>query len=195
MDLEEFIVLGAQEAIHDPRVFTSFILVSKSLAPILSPFKIKKIATKKLVEKQFHLLGFILSQIQASVRNPLQWTSLIEFCKRKQIKNDRLILFHTRSFKTPSYFEDWNIQAASLELDHPEKYIDRHKLYSHSLVKKRLSGMKTVFSDMAFYREFFEDHSLNQMAKNIYHDYRSVYLANELISLADSLGTTSLRTS
>lgn len=43
LDLEHFIVLGCKYSKKDVRLFTSFLILCIKLAPILSPFKIKKI--------------------------------------------------------------------------------------------------------------------------------------------------------
>jgi hypothetical protein len=51
MDLEHFIVLGCRFLHEDARLFTSFIILCIKTAPILSPFKIKKIAKTLLLSE------------------------------------------------------------------------------------------------------------------------------------------------
>lgn len=156
MDLEHFIVLGAKYATRDSRTFTSFILICINLSPVLSPFKIKKIALKELTKEQFNTLGYIVSKIQENVRNPTQWNALILICNKKKTKQEEILLFGSRTFKTAPELKKWHLNTAGLELDNPEKYLNTRKLYSHSLVNQRFSGIKVVYSDINFYRQFFK---------------------------------------
>jgi hypothetical protein len=181
LDLEHFIVLGAKYAIEDSRSFTSFIVMCIHLSPILSPFKIKKIALRELKEEQFNILGYIISKIQQNVRNPTQWNGLILLCQKKMKKHDEIVLFSSKAFKVELEFKEWNINASRLELDDHEKYLNTQKLYSHSIVRHRFSGVKTVYSDIYFYRLYHEEVSLHKMSKEIFHDYNTVYQANELM--------------
>jgi len=183
MDLEDFIVIGVRYARKDARLFTSFVIICIKLGPILSPFKISKIAKLKLNNEEFNILGYIVSQIQENVRNKSQWKSLIVLCKKNKTNKQPVSLFKTKAFKIHDDFESWNLAGSTLELSAHDKYLNEKKTFSHSLVKKRLSGVKTVFSDIYFYRSFFKDISLNKLSKEIYHDYKSVYQANELMQL------------
>lgn len=183
MDLEKFIVLGTKYAIEDVRIFNSFVIICINLAPILSPFKIKKIANKLIKDEEFNILGFIISKIQENVRNQTQWNSLISMCDKKKCTNKEVSLFNTTSFKIGNDFKRWNINASKLELGNHDKYVHVEKLLKHDLIKQRFLGVKTVYSDINFYRQFYSESSLNKMAKETFHDYNTVYQANELIDL------------
>lgn len=184
LDLEHFIVMGTRYAAEDPRVFTSFIITCIHLSPILTPFKIKKIALRELKGGQFNILGYLVSKIQENVRNHAQWNGLVQLCQKKMIKDDEIVLFSSKAFKTELDFKKWNITSSSLEIDQDEKYLNIQKLFSHALIKSRFSGFKTVFSDIYFYRQFHEEVSLHKMSKDIFHDYNTVYQANELMTKA-----------
>jgi hypothetical protein len=184
IDLEKFIVLGAKYATEDSRLFTSYIIICLNIAPILSPFKIKKIALKFLQDDEFNIFGFIISKIQNNVRNQTQWNGLISMCNKRKSKDDEIILFNSRAFKIDNDFKEWNINSSKLEFEDQEKYVNIKKLFNHDLIKQRLSGVKTVYADINFYRQFFGETSLNKMAKDIFHDYNTVYQANELMRLA-----------
>jgi len=183
MDLEEFVVLGTRYATENSRTFTSFIITCNKVAPILSPFKINKIAKKTLKNTEFNVLGYIISNIQNHTRNPGQWNSLIKLSKKNMYNLETINLFGSKAFKIDTLFQEWNIDSSSLELGEIDKYLNSEKLLTHRLIHQRLSGVKTVFSDISFYRIFHEKTSLNQMAKDIFHDYRSVYQASELLEL------------
>jgi hypothetical protein len=183
MDLENFIVLGTKYAIEDARLFNSFVIICIHLAPILSPFKIKKIANKLIKDEEFNILGFIISTIQENVRNKTQWNSLISMCDKKKCNNKLVLLFNTKSFKIGNDFKRWNINASKLELGNHDKYVHIEKLLQHDLIKQRFLGVKTVYSDINFYRQFYIESSLNKMAKDTFHDYNTIYQANELIGL------------
>jgi len=186
MDLEHFIVLGAKYANEDARIFTAFTHICIILAPILSPFKIKKIINSLLLkDDEFKIIGLMISNIQKSVRNKAQWNNLLMFCKEKADLNKEFKLFKSSSFKVAPELKEWNLVASGLELDNNDKYLNSKKMFNLSIVKMRFNGVKAVYSDLLFYRELNgENESLNQISKKIYHDYNSVYQANEHILIA-----------
>ena len=85
MDLEHFIVQGCINSKEEPRLFTSFVILCIKLAPILSPFKIKKIAQISFTDHDYKVLGYVISLVQKKVRNKKQWDNLIQFCKKNAI--------------------------------------------------------------------------------------------------------------
>ena len=186
MDLENFIILGSKFANQDSRTFTSFTHICIKLAPILSPFKLKKIVNEIVeTEDEFKILGFILETIQENVRSKNQWQALIKECKEKANTKKQFKLFDTSSFKSDLKLSNWGLVSSKLELECPDKYLDQSKLFKVSIIKNRFLGMKVVYSDLLFYKECHENtKSLNQISKKIYHDYNSVYQANENIKIA-----------
>jgi len=185
MDLEHFIILGCKYALDDPRMFTSFTILCSSLAPVVSPFKLKKIAKIILAKDEYRVMGFLVTKIQQNVRNTAQWNSLIEFCRSKITDESKVNLFGNKSFRKEEELFEWGLVSSKLEFDQVDKYINIKKLYRHTLVNLRLLGVKTVFADITFYRQFYGgEESLNKTSIAIYHDYNTVYQANELIEIA-----------
>ncbi len=186
MDLEFFIVLGARYANQDPRTFTAFIHLCSKIGTILSPFKVKKIAKELLnKEEEYKTLGFILSSIQKNVRNKSQWSSTIKELKNKANITVEFRLFSSKAFKKDLTLRQWGIVSSKLELDDSEKYLNTDKLFKVSIIRNRFMGLKAVYSDLLFFKEHYgESESLNSISKKIYHDYNSVYQANENILIA-----------
>jgi len=184
MDLEHFIILGCKY-LDNPRTFTSFTILCSSLAPVLSPFKLKKIAKLILAQDDYRIMGFLVTKIQQNVRNSAQWNSLLEFCRSQITDESKVNLFGHKSFRKEEELFEWGLVSSKLEFDQVDKYINIIKLYRHTLVNLRLKGVKTVFADITFYRQFYgKEESLNMTSKAIYHDYNTVYQANELIEIA-----------
>lgn len=183
IDLEFFIVLGSRYANQDPRTFTAFISLCSKIGTILSPFKLKKI-TNELLEKEeeYKVLGFILSTIQKNVRNKTQWNSIIKDIKSKANITTEYRLFASKAFKTEPNLKKWGIISSKLELENSEKYLNQEKLYKVPIIRNRFMGLKAVYSDLLSYKEYYGDsESLSSISKKIYHDYNSVYQANENI--------------
>ena len=185
MDLEYFVVLGCKIASTDDRLLTSFTILCTKLAPILSPFKIKKIAKEISDKNDYNLLGYIITKVQQNVRNKTQWSSLLgEWQSRANLK-DNIRLFNTSAFKHDLDLKKWGLLASSLELQAEDKYLNLKKLYSFPIVKMRFSGVKVVYSDINYYQAINGSHiSIKQMAKDIFQDYNSVYQAHEHLLLA-----------
>jgi hypothetical protein len=186
MDLEHFIVLGSKFAREDARLFTSFIILCIKTAPILSPFKIKKIAKALLLTNDdYKILGYVISTIQTNVRNKKQWSSLVELCQSNAKLSDEVKLFKTPTFKHDPTLKEWSLLSSKLELTKVEKYLNLKKLYAFPIINMRFSGVKVVYSDINYYQKRNgKAGSINQMAKEIYQDYNSVYQACERILLA-----------
>jgi hypothetical protein len=186
MDLEFFIVLGSRYANQDPRTFTGFINLCSKIGTILSPFKLKKIANELLEkEEEYKILGFIVSTIQRNVRNKSQWNSIIKELKDKANIMHEYKLFSSAAFKKEPTLGQWGIISSKLELDDPEKYLNLEKLFKVPIIRNRFMGLKAVYSDLLSFKEYYgENESLNSISKRIYHDYNSVYQANENILTA-----------
>ena len=186
MDLEHFIVLGCRIAREDARLFTSFIILCNKTAPILSPFKIKKIAQILLLsEGEYKILGYVITNIQKNVRNKKQWSSLIKLCQKNANLSKEIKLFKTPTFKHDQTLREWSLLASKLELSEVEKYINLKKLYAFPIINMRFSGVRVVYSDINYYQKLNGNTgSINQMAKDIFQDYNSVYQACERILLA-----------
>jgi hypothetical protein len=186
MDLEHFIVLGSRFSREDARLFTSFIILCIKTAPILSPFKVKKIAKAlQLTEDEYKILGYTINNIQNNVRNKKQWCSLIELCQKNANLSKEVKLFKTPTFKHDPALKEWSLLSSKLELLEVDKYLNLKKLYYFPIINMRFSGVKVVYSDINYYQKLNgKEGSINQMAKEIYQDYNSVYQACERILIA-----------
>jgi hypothetical protein len=77
------------------------------------------------------------------------------------------------------------LNCLKLELSEVEKYINLKKLYAFPIINMRFSGVRVVYSDINYYQKLNGNTgSINQMAKDIFQDYNSVYQACERILLA-----------
>ena len=65
-DLEEFFCHGISHSLHDARTFSTFSNLVKFIAPILAPFKIKKILASGIVFDR-SLLGYYLDIVSESI--------------------------------------------------------------------------------------------------------------------------------
>lgn len=176
-DLEEFFCYGINHSIHDARTFSAFSNLVRFIAPILAPFKIKKILASGIGFDQ-SLLGYYLDIVSESI-GKAQLKDLYQgFTKATPRKK------YFPHFKPDKRYSKWG-KLGQPFAESMEKFIDKQRLLSNYHVIRRFSGMKVVFSDVKAFQELNKDWkvSLNEISRRTHHDYASVYRADHSLKI------------
>ena len=176
-DLEEFFCYGINHSLHDARTFSAFSNLVKFIAPILAPFKIKKILASGIVFDR-SLLGYYLDIVSESIGKAQLKDLYQEFTKA----TPRKIYFP--HFKPDKRFSNWG-KLGQPFVEPMEKFINKRRLLSNYHVMRRFSGVKVVFSDVKAFQELHGDQkiSLNEISRRTHHDYASVHRADHSLKI------------
>jgi hypothetical protein len=171
-DLEEFFCYGINHSIHDARTFSAFSNLVKFIAPILAPFKIKKILNSGM-DFERSLFGYYLDLISESIGK----SQLKDLYENFSKATPRKVYFP--HFKPDKRYSKWG-KLGQPFAEPMEKFLNKQRLLSNYHVMRRFSGVKIVFSDVKAFQELHEDQnlSLNEISRRIHHDYASVYRAD-----------------
>jgi len=181
-DLEEFFCYGINHSLHDARTFSAFSSLVKCIAPILAPFKIRKILSLGL-DYDRSLLGYYLDIMSEHIGKAQLKDLYQNFTKATPKK------IYFSHFKPDKKFSHWgNLGQPFAEPE--EKFINKKKLFSNYHVIRRYSGVKIVFSDVLAFKELNRDEkiSLNEISRRIHHDYASVYRADQSLKILSNKG-------
>jgi len=176
-DLEEFFCYGIDHSLRDARTFSAFSSLIKFIAPILAPFKIKKILSSG-IEFDRSLLGYYLDLVSESIGKSQLKDLYQDFTKA----TPRKIYFP--HFKPDKRYSKWG-KLGQPFAEPLEKFIDKRRLLSNYHIVRRFSGVKVVYSDVKAFQEFHGDQkvSLNEISRRTYHDYASVHRADHSLRI------------
>lgn len=176
-DLEEFFCYGINHSVHDARTFSAFSNLVKFIAPILAPFKIKKILASG-INYDRSLLGYYLDLVSESIGRAQLKDLYQNFTKA----TPRKIYFS--HFKPDKRYSKWGNMGQPFA-EPMEKFINKKRLLLNYHVIRRFSGVKVVFSDVKAFQELNEDEkiSLNEISRLTHHDYASVYRAEHSLKV------------
>lgn len=176
-DLEEFFCYGINHSLHDARTFCAFSSLVKFIAPILAPFKIKKILNSG-IEFDRSLLGYYLDLVSESIGK----FQLKDFYHDFTKSTPRKIYFP--HFKPDKRYSKWG-KLGQPFAEPMEKFIDKRRLLTNYHIVRRFSGVKVVFSDVKAFQELNgnEKVSLNEISRRTHHDYASVHRADHSLKI------------
>ncbi|HXH74987.1 MAG TPA: hypothetical protein VNJ08_08480 [Bacteriovoracaceae bacterium] len=176
-DLEEFFCYGINHSLHDARTFSSFSNLVKFIAPILAPFKIKKILGSG-IDFDRSLLGYYLDLVSESIGE----SQLKDLYQGFTKATPRKIYFP--HFKPDKKYSKWG-KLGQPFAEPMEKFIDKRRLLSNYHVKRRFLGVKVVFSDVKSFQELSggQKVSLNEISRRTHHDYASVHRADHSLKI------------
>lgn len=176
-DLEEFFCYGIIHSFRDARTFSAFSNLVKFIAPILAPFKIKKILASG-IDFDRSLLGYYLDLVSESIGKSQLKDLYQDFTKA----TPRKIYFP--HFKPDKRYSKWG-KFGQPFAEPMEKFIDTRRLLSNYHVIRRFSGVKVVFSDVKAFQELNgnEKVSLNEISRRTHHDYASVHRADHSLKI------------
>jgi hypothetical protein len=176
-DLEEFFCYGINHSLRDARTFSAFSSLVKFIAPILAPFKIKKILVSG-IDFDRSLLGFYLDLISESLGKSQLKDLYEDFTKA----TPRKIYFP--HFRPDKQYSKWG-KLGQPFAEPMEKFIDKRRLLSNYHIVRRFSGVKVVFSDVKAFQELNgnEKVSLNEISRRTHHDYASVHRADHNLKI------------
>jgi len=176
-DLEEFFCYGINHSLHDARTFSAFSILVKFIAPILAPFKIKKILNSG-IEFDRSLLGYYLDLVSESIGK----FQLKDFYHDFTKATPRKIYFP--HFKPDKRYSKWGKLGQPFS-EPMEKFIDKRRLLTNYHIVRRFSGVKVVFSDVKAFQELNgnEKVSLNEISRRTHHDYASVHRADHSLKI------------
>lgn len=176
-DLEEFFCYGINHSLHDARTFSAFSSLVKFIAPILAPFKIKKILNSG-IEFDRSLLGYYLDLVSESIGK----FQLKDFYHDFTKATPRKIYFP--HFKPDKRYSKWGKLGQPFS-EPMEKFIDKRRLLTNYHIVRRFSGVKVVFSDVKAFQELNgnEKVSLNEISRRTHHDYASVHRADHSLKI------------
>lgn len=176
-DLEEFFCYGINHSLRDARTFSAFSSLVKFIAPILAPFKIKKILTSGM-EFDRSLLGYYLDLVTESIGKSQLKDLYHDFTKA----TPRKIYFP--HFSPDKRYSKWG-KLGQPFAEPMEKFIDMRRLLANYHVTRRFSGVKVVFSDVKAFQELNgnEKVSLNEISRRTHHDYASVHRAGHSLKI------------
>lgn len=176
-DLEEFFCYGINHSIRDARTFSAFSNLVRFIAPILAPFKIKKILVSG-IDFDHSLLGYYLDIASESIGK----SQLNDLYQHFTKATPRKIYFP--HFKPDKKYSKWG-KLGQPFAEPMEKFIDRRRLLSNYHVVRRFSGVKVVFSDVKAFQELNGNQkvSLNEISRRTHHDYASVHRADHSLKI------------
>ena len=176
-DMEEFFCYGINHSLRDARTFSAFSSLIKFIAPILAPFKIKKILTSG-IEFDRSLLGYYLDLVSESIGKSQLKDLYDDFTKA----TPRKIYFP--HFRPDKRYSMWG-KLGQPFAEPMEKFIDKRRLLANYHVIRRFSGVKVVFSDVKAFQELNGNDkvSLNEISRRTHHDYASVHRANHSLKI------------
>lgn len=176
-DLEEFFCYGIIHSFRDARTFSAFSNLVKFIAPILAPFKIKKILASG-IDFDRSLLGYYLDLVSESIGKSQLKDLYHDFTKA----TPRKIYFP--HFRPDRRYSKWG-RLGQPFAEPIEKFIDMRKLLSNYHVMRRFSGVKVVYSDVKAFQELSKNQnvSLNEISRRTHHDYASVHRADHSLKI------------
>jgi len=176
-DLEEFFCYGIIHSFRDARMFSAFSNLVKFIAPILAPFKIKKILASG-IDFDRSLLGYYLDLASESIGKSQLKDLYQDFTKA----TPRKIYFS--HFMPDKRYSKWG-RLGQPFAEPIEKFIDKRKLLSNYHVMRRFSGVKVVYSDVKSFQELSKNQnvSLNEISRRTHHDYASVHRADQSLKI------------
>jgi hypothetical protein len=176
-DLEEFFCYGINHSLHDARTFSVFSNLVKFIAPIMAPFKIKKILSSG-IDFDRSLLGYYLDLISESIGQSQLKDLYRDFTKA----TPRKIYFP--HFRLDKRYSKWG-KLGQPFAEPIEKFIDKRRLLSNYHIVRRFSGVKVVYSDVKAFQELSRNQnvSLNEISRRTHHDYASVHRADHSLKI------------
>lgn len=176
-DLEEFFCYGINHSLHDARTFSAFSALVKFIAPILAPFKIKKILASEM-DFDRSLLGYYLDLVSESIGK----SQLKELYQNFTKATPQKVYFS--HFKHDKRYVKWG-KLGQPFAEPMDKFINKKRLLSNYHVIRRFSGVKVVFSDVKSFQELNENQkiSLNEISRRTHHDYASVHRADHSLKI------------
>jgi hypothetical protein len=176
-DLEEFFCYGVNHSLRDARTFSAFSSLVKFIAPILAPFKIKKILTSG-IEFDPSLLGYYLDLVSESIGKSQLKDLYHDYTKA----TPRKIYFP--HFRPDKKYSKWG-KLGQPFAEPMEKFIDKRRLLTNYHIVRRFSGVKVVFSDVKAFQELSRNQnvSLSEISRRTHHDYASVHRADHSLKI------------